>query len=352
MTTTIRSSRSLRGDITFAFALALAFYVAWLIRDALVLFYVSALFAVVLQPLVQFIARWRIGRFQPFKKVSIFILLVAVLGGLIGFGFFALPPVIRDLEEFGKEMPLRLPPILEKLKSIPLVSRINLAELAGRIQDFAGHSATYVLLSLKNWASSLFTIAMGLILTIYFDLEGDTAYRWALSFFTPESRTRLDHTLRRAEVRMGRWLIGQASLMLILGLTSTVVYLSLHIRYAYALGALTGLLNIIPVLGAALCIVLALMVAAVDSWGRVLGVATFYVAYLWVENSFLTPRIMKSSVDLPGLAIIVALLLGAQLQGVVGAMVSVPTAVLVAVLLDEYLVNKDPDPVADSGPSA
>jgi predicted PurR-regulated permease PerM len=351
MTTTIRTTRSLRGDITFAFALALAGYVVWLIRSALVLFYVSALFAVVLQPLVQFIANWRIGRFQPFKKVAIFILLLVVVGGLIGFGFFALPPVIRDLEEFGKEMPLRLPPILERLRNIPLVGRINLADLAGRIQDFAAHSATYVLLSLKNWASSLFTIAMGLILTIYFDLEGDTAYRWALSFFPPRSRTRLDHTLRRAEVRMGRWLIGQGSLMLILGLTSTVVYLSLHIRYAYALGALTGLLNIIPVLGAALCIVLALMVAAVDSWGRVFGVAIFYVAYLWVENSFLTPRIMKSSVDLPGLAIIAALLLGAELQGVVGAMVSVPTAVLVAVLLDEYLVNRDPEPSGDPEPA-
>jgi predicted PurR-regulated permease PerM len=146
MTTNIRSSRSLRGDITFAFALALAGYAAWLIRSALVLFYVSALFAVVLQPLVQFIARWRIGRFQPFKRVSIFILLLAVVGGLIGFGFFALPPVIRDLEEFGKEMPLRLPPILERLRNIPLVGRINLTELADRIQDFAGHSATYVLL--------------------------------------------------------------------------------------------------------------------------------------------------------------------------------------------------------------
>jgi predicted PurR-regulated permease PerM len=139
--------------------------------------------------------------------------------------------------------------------------------------------------------------------------------------------------------------------MLILGLTSTVVYLSLHIRYAYALGALTGLLNIIPVLGSAVCIALALMVAAVDSWGRVLGVAIFYVAYLWVENSFLTPRIMKSSVDLPGLAIIAALLLGSELQGVVGAMVSVPTAVLVAVLLDEYLVNRDPEPSGDPEPA-
>jgi predicted PurR-regulated permease PerM len=76
----------------------------------------------------------------------------------------------------------------------------------------------------------------------------------------------------------------------------------------------------------------------------VLGVGIFFLAYLWVENSFLTPRIMKSSVDLPGLAIIVALLLGGELAGVVGALVAVPTAVLVAELVDEYLVRRDPDP--------
>ena len=173
---------------------------------------------------------------------------------------------------------------------------------------------------------------MGLILTIYFTLEGDAAYRWALSFFPPESRERLDLALRRAEVRIGKWLLGQSSLMLILGLTSTVVYLALDVRYAYALGVLAGLLNIIPVLGAAVSIALALLVAAVDSWGRVLGVAVFYAIYQQLENSFLTPRIMKSSVDLPGLAIIVALLLGSALEGIMGALVSVPTAVLVAVL--------------------
>ncbi|MGA2218749.1 MAG: AI-2E family transporter, partial [Terracidiphilus sp.] len=71
------------------------------------------------------------------------------------------------------------------------------------------------------------------------------------------------------------------------------------------------------------------------------GIAVFYLVYLQVENSYLTPRIMRSSVDLPGLAILVALLLGSALEGVVGAMVSVPTAVLVAVLVDEYLVQKD-----------
>jgi predicted PurR-regulated permease PerM len=86
---------------------------------------------------------------------------------------------------------------------------------------------------------------------------------------------------------------------------------------------------------------LALLVAAIDSWGRVLGIAIFYLVYLQVENSYLTPRIMKNSVGLPGLAILLALLIGSALEGIPGALVSVPTAVLVAELLDEYLVVKD-----------
>ena len=58
---------------------------------------------------------------------------------------------------------------------------------------------------------------MGLILTIYFMIGGRQAYAWFLSFFPVAQRERLDLTLQRAEVRMGRWLVGQGSLMLILG---------------------------------------------------------------------------------------------------------------------------------------
>jgi len=82
-------------------------------------------------------------------------------------------------------------------------------------------------------------------------------------------------------------------------------------------------------------------VAAVDSWWRVLGVAVFYLVWIQVENSYLVPRIMKNRVGLPALTILVALLLGSSLAGVLGAMVAVPTAVLVAELVDEYVVRKD-----------
>jgi predicted PurR-regulated permease PerM len=335
------SPRTLRRDIVFAFALALACYLAWLIRDVLVLLYVSALFAVVLTPLVRFTSQLRIRRWQPFKGSAIFLLLLVVAGALTAFGFLALPPVISDFQGFAREMPTRLPGLLDKLKNVPLAQHLDTSDFNTRLQDFVSQAATYLLYSLSDWAGKLFDFIMGFILTIYFLLEGDQAYQWFLSFFPRERRERLDKTLQRAEIRLGKWLLGQGSLMLILGVTSTIVYLSLHIRYAYALGVLTGLLNVIPVLGAAACIALALLVAAIDSWGRVLGIAIFYLIYLQVENSYLIPRIMRNRVGLPGLAILVALVIGSALEGVLGAMVSVPTAVLVAVLLDEYLVSKD-----------
>ena len=335
-----RIQRSLRSDIIFAFALALVIALAWQLRDVLMLLYVSALFAVVLTPVVRFTSGLRIGRWQPFKGSAVLFLLLAVAAALTAFGFLALPPVIRDMQEFGREMPTRLPGILEKFKAVPFADRVNTAEISSRVQDFASQAATYLLLSIREWAGKLFDIITGLILTVYFILEGDKAYGWFLSLIPIKKRDRLDKTLRRAEIRMGKWLLGQGSLMLLLGLTSTLVYLSLGVRYAYALGFLTGLLNIIPVIGAAVCVALALLVAAIDSWGRVLGVAIFYLVYIQVENSYLVPRIMKNSVGLPGLAIIVALLLGFALEGVPGAMVSVPTAVLVAVLVDEYFVHK------------
>jgi predicted PurR-regulated permease PerM len=335
------SPRNLRRDIVFAFALGLACYIAWLIRNVLVMLYVSALFAVVLTPMVRFTSQLRIRRWQPFKGSAVFILLLVLAGAITAFGFLALPPVISDLQGFAREMPSRLPILLERLKSVSLAQQLDTEDLSSRLQGLVSQSATYLLFSIRDWAGKLFDVIMGFILTIYFILEGDHAYRWFLSLFPREHRERLDATLQRAEIRMGKWLLGQGSLMLILGVVSTIVYLSLHVRYAYALGVLTGLLNVIPVLGAAICIALALLVAAIDSWGRVLGIAIFYVIYLQVENSYLTPRIMKSSVGLPSVAILVALILGSTLEGILGAMVSVPTAVLVAVLLDEYLVRKD-----------
>ncbi len=341
MTEPREKQRGLRSDILFGLALALAAYVAWLARGVLLLVYVSGLFAVVLMPVVNATTRIRIGRRRLLKGTAILLLLAIAAGAVTAFGFLAIPPVFHDLTQLSGQAPTSVPELLARARKFPLVGRLASGALSSQLVDFASHATTEALLSIKDWAGNLVDMVTGLVLTVYFILEGDRTYRWFLSLLPPQPRQRLDGALQRAGVRMRKWLLGQGSLMLILGTASTITYLALHVRYAYALGALTGLLNIIPVAGAVIAIVLALLVAAIDSWGRVIGVAIFYAIYFQVENSYLIPKIMEAQVDLSGLATLISLLLGFALAGIPGALVAIPTAVLVSVLLDEYVVRSD-----------
>jgi predicted PurR-regulated permease PerM len=334
----------LRSAILFAFALAAVAYIAWQLRELLIVLYVSALFAVVLTPVVNATSRVRIARRQPFKgPVAILVLIVVLVGALVGFGYLAFPPVIHDLQSFGSSSPTDVTGLLAKIKSLPFVNRLNLSTgvVYSHLQTLAATGATHAVSSVSTLAGKVANIITCFVLTVYFMLEGDQAYQWCLSFVPPQPRARLDTTLRLAAVGMRKWLLGQLTLMALLGLTSATVFLALDMRYAYALGVIAGLLNLVPVLGAAVALVLAILVAALDSWGRVLGVIIFFAVYLQLENSFLAPRIMKSRVGLPSLGVLIALLVGFELAGIVGAMVAVPTAVLVAALLNEYLVWKD-----------
>ena len=226
---------------------------------------------------------------------------------------------------------------------------INLDSLQEKIQDMTANMATYAVRFAGDWAGTMARILAGIVLTVYFIIEGDEAYGWFLSLFPVERRLRLDQTLARASARMGRWLLGQGTLMLILGVSSAIVFRLLHVRYAYALGVIMGLFNLVPVAGALVSMSLVVLVAALDSWGRVAGVLIFYFIYLQIENTWLTPRIMRTQVDLAGLTILIALLIGSALAGIIGAMVAVPTAVLFAVVLNEYAVHEE-DIIAEPHP--
>jgi predicted PurR-regulated permease PerM len=334
-------SRSVRGYIVFAFAIGLVLATAYLMRQILLLLYVSALFAVVLSPVIRGITGIHIGRWHPGRGLAIFLLLLSLAAAATLFFAFALPPVLKDVQALITELPTRGPQLLDQLHRLPFISHLNLSGLNAKLQGFASNFAEYLFLSISGWASKLADVGAVIFLTVYFMLEGDEAYHWILSFFPKSARGRLNETLLRADARMGKWLLGQGGLMLILGLCSLIVFVLLKIRYAYALAVLMGTLNIIPIVGAMVSMAFVLLAAATDSWEKVVGVAIFYAIYAQVETSYLTPRIMKSSVDLSALGVLVALLMGSKLAGVVGAMIAVPTAVLVSVLIQEYLVQHD-----------
>jgi predicted PurR-regulated permease PerM len=130
-------------------------------------------------------------------------------------------------------------------------------------------------------------------------------------------------------------------LMLILGALSFLAFWALGVRYFYALALLAGVSNIIPILGPLLTVILAGLVAATDSGLKVLGVLIFYLIYQQAEEAYLTPRIMESTVDLPAVAVVVALAVGGGLAGILGALVAVPSAALIGTVINEYMLACD-----------
>jgi len=315
---------------------------AWRLRDVLTLIYVSGLFAVVLMPVVNSIEQFELrGGRHLSRGLAITLLLSSVVLFLAAFFTIGLPPVIRDIRQFATDLPARVPAIEARLKHIPLSDKLGVDSLAQRAENALSATAEYLFASFPNWMGRIFDLITAFVLCVYFMLEGDRAYQWFMSLISIEKRLRLAVTLEKAEIRMSRWLFGQGLLMLILGVCSTIVFGLLHVRYFFLLGVLMGLMNIIPIAGGVVTILLVGLVAALDSWTKMAFVFFFYLIYVNIENAYLTPRIMRSSVDLMGLSVLIALIAGVDLAGVVGALVAVPTAALIAVLMDEYFVRDD-----------
>jgi predicted PurR-regulated permease PerM len=327
-----------RSDILFFFGVSLALWVAYSVRDVLMLIYVSALFAVVLSPAIGVIQKIHIHRWRPGRGFAIvFLILMLALAGTL-FAVFALPPVYRDGRNFSADWPRHLAELTEGIKHIPFASKIDPAGLQKYAAEIVGGAGGLFL----NIAGGVFGLFTAVILTAYFIIDGERTFQSAVSMFPLNQQERLAATLLRAKARMRNWLIGQTLLMLCLGLSSLVVYWALGLKYYYLLAMFAGVANILPIAGPISAVVLASVVAVLDSPEKLVSVIVFFAIYFQIESVFLSPRIMKHTLNLSPLTVIIALSLGGALAGVVGALVSVPTSALVLVLAEEYLVKRNP----------
>lgn len=331
------NGRSGIKTVFVSLSLALLLYIAYVIRTAVLLILVSIILSVIFTPLVTKIRHIRFGRWSPSQGLAILILFVLALSAVGIFFAFAVPPITRDTHQLTQDLPKNLESFQQKLRHIPfgetMAYRLNENAIRQWI-DTGLHTAFGFLRGFMSGVMALLTLVL---LIAYFMLDGDRAFQWAMSLLPLSARERLAQTLQQGASRMQRWLYGQLTLMVILGSLSALVFGLLGVRYYYALAIFAGAANFVPILGPIATVIVAGAVAALDSWTKVLGVLIFYAAYQQVENAYLTPKIMRSAVDLPGVAVIVALTIGGELAGLLGAIVAVPTAALLATVINEYL---------------
>ena len=151
-----RQTKQVRGYILFAFAVALGLALAWRLRAVLELVYVSALFAVVLMPMVQRIMLLKIRGWSPSRPVAIVALVAGVFFTLTLFLVVALPPVLHDLQHFGQDLPQRVPTLLATVKKLPMADKIGVDSMAERAETVATKFVQYIVDSAPTLLGKVF----------------------------------------------------------------------------------------------------------------------------------------------------------------------------------------------------
>jgi predicted PurR-regulated permease PerM len=334
--------------IVFAVVVAiLAILTTWLlftVRSTLITAYISGLFAMGISPLVRMIERQkvvRIGQRLP-RWFAILLIYAAIIGALVGIGMAIIPPLIDQAEQLWRNLPKWFQQAQDfLLRTGVLRDRITLSEAVQQAPTAeAGNLATTIFGYVRNVVGGLFGVVTILLLTFYMLVESRELFSFFVRLFPVKQRARVAMISNTVTQKVSAWLGGQLLLSLIIGGTSAVALWAMGVPYFYVLALISAIGEMIPMVGPILAAIPAILVAATVSPGLAVGVAVFFIVQQQVENSVLVPKIMGRQVGLNAVTVILALGIGSQLLGVIGAILSVPTAAIVQVLFEE-LVARD-----------
>jgi predicted PurR-regulated permease PerM len=180
-----------------------------------------------------------------------------------------------------------------------------------------------------------------LIVTFYLLVDSWNLHQIFLRLFPGRQRARVDAATRAITVKLSAWLGGQLLLGAIIGITSAIGLWLMGIPFFYVLALISAIGELIPVVGPILAAVPAIAVAATVSYQKVIMVVIFFLVQQQIENHVLVPKVMARQVGVSAVTVIVAILIGGKLLGFVGALLAVPTAAILQVLILEILDQKE-----------
>ncbi len=295
------------------------------VLDIITQLVIALIFALSIEPAVSYMSK-RIPRALAVGLVySLCVLLVVV------FFTFALPLLVDQL----KKLVMTLPTLINSLGFMPDVKTLITSSLS-QITTASGSvfSVTYSLFS-----NALNVLAV-FIFSLYLSFDFPKVKAKFFALFSQELVPVVKQSVVETEQSLSRWILGQLFLMLVIGLMSYIGLAAFGVPYALPLAIISGFLEVVPVLGPIIATVVASVVGFAISPNMGILVVALFFGIQQLENNLLVPKVMQSVAGFNPLITMVALLVGAKLMGVVGALVAIPIA-LVCVIIFKNLVAVD-----------
>ncbi|HEY4694664.1 MAG TPA: AI-2E family transporter [Candidatus Nanoarchaeia archaeon] len=322
-------------SVVVTIVIIITFILAWKLRFIVISLLTAFILMTGFALLADFLHSRGLGKTT--SAVLAYILSISVLGITI---FFIFPPLIVQVREFVNNLPeyINRFTYLYVNNQIPGIDNRDIASiLTSRIDSILGNALSF-LVSTVNVIVNFITIA---VISFYMLLERDRIKNNLFRLFPNLPKDQVTNLAHKVERQLGNWLKGEVMLMIIIGVATYVGLRLLGVEYALPLAIIAGLLEAIPVVGPILSAVPALLITVTISPISAIGVGLLYILIQQLENNIVVPKVMQNATGLDPLLTIVSILIGANLFGLAGAIVAVPTAAIVQVLIAEF-VGKGP----------
>jgi predicted PurR-regulated permease PerM len=324
------------GILLATVALLAFIYLAWHVITWIL---IAVFLSLALNPAVESIERRGLRR--GYAAAIVFLLTVAVMTGL---GFLLIPPLVEQVRDFIDYVP----EIVEDVTAgrgpfgflqteYEIVDRVREAietQGVGGVLGVTGASLAV--------ARGVITAIVGILtiafLTFFMLLDGKRMVGRFYDFLPATARPRWERVGTEIYRTIGGYVTGNIAISVIAGFASAIVLFVLGSDYAIALAVLVALLDLIPLAGATIAAILVSTVVFVElGWIRGLIIVAFFVLYQQLENHVLQPVIYGRTVALSPLVVLVAVLIGAELAGILGALAAIPIAGMVQAVGRELL---------------
>ncbi len=321
---------------------AFAGYFLYKVQIVLVLLVVGILLATAITGPVDLLTR----RLHIKKGQAILITYLAILAGLAVFFYLIIPPVAREGARFVRDVPglfntWRGQAAASDNPVIRNVAGRVFEAINGQTQGGALPVPTDLAVGLVSGiGGGLITLFTLFLIAFYWITEKPLIKRAMVGLFAPGQHQRVLRIWGEVEAKLGAWLRGQLTLMVIIGVLATMAYGVMGLPFWLILGVIAGLTEAIPNVGPILGAAPAVLIALTVDWKLALAVVLFVTVLQLLENAVLVPRVMKGALGLTPLTVILAILAGSEFRGVVGALLAVPLVGAVSVILGDMLNEK------------
>jgi predicted PurR-regulated permease PerM len=311
-------------------------------RHVLAWVFIALFLALALNPAVDRLER----RFNGRRALAAATVMVALVAAIAAVGALFVPTLVHQVSGFADKVPDYLHDLTKGRGRLGfLQSKYHLVDKA---RDALKHGGAKRLFGLTGTAVGVakgvitFVVATVTIvfMTFFMLLEGP---RWADRFFgllRPESRPRwrsVGHDIYRT---VGGYVTGNLLISVIAGVSTAIVLVIMGVPYSIALGLIVGILDLIPLAGATIAAIIVGLVAFLHSIPAGIVVIVFFILYQQIENHVLQPVVYGRTVQLSPLAVLISVLIGAELAGVLGALAAIPVTGALQVFLVDYLEHR------------